>query len=93
MDQFINLRTNDNIADVLKHRKAKFIDVVIELSLAQFQFIMEAPERSEKIYTQYVAPSIDNMLGATTDLIKATLTIRLLGETKEVYISKLHEFI
>jgi N12 class adenine-specific DNA methylase len=93
MDQFVDLRTNDNIGDVLKRPKPKFIDVVVEPSPAQLQFLREALKRAEKIYTRQVAPSIDNMLKVTTDLTKAALTMRLLGEPKEADTSKLHECV
>lgn len=91
MDQFVDLQTNDNIGDVLKRPKPKFVDVVVEPSPAQLQFLREALKRSEKIHNRQVAPSIDNMLKVTTDLTKAALTMRLLGETQEADVSKLHE--
>lgn len=92
LSQFCDIVTFENVCD-LARPDGKFIDIVTPPSEAQLSFLREALRRSEAISQRLVEPYEDNMLKVTTDLLKAALSMRLMGEAKESPESKIHECI
>ena len=91
MSQFLDIVTPEMVGDSLKRPQANFIDVTCPPSNDQLEFLSQALERSERIASGRVDPTIDNMLKVTTDLTKAALSMRLLGKRQEAPLSKIHE--
>lgn len=91
MGQFVDIMTVDMVGDQLERPEAKFVDVIVPPSEAQLNFLRNAVKRADDIKNRKVSPDEDNMLKITTDLTKAALSMRLMGETTESPESKLHE--
>lgn len=92
MGQFVDIATVDMVGnDILQRPTPKFIDINIQPSEKQLEFLRSALKRSEAIRNRTVDPTEDNMLKVTSDLTKAALSMRLLGDSEENPISKLHE--
>jgi N12 class adenine-specific DNA methylase len=92
MGQFVDIATVEQVGnDILKRPEAKYIDINVEPSEQQLEFLRTALKRSEAIRNRQVEPTEDNMLKVTSDLTKAALSMRLLRDTKESHNSKLHE--
>jgi N12 class adenine-specific DNA methylase len=92
MGQFVDIATVEQVGnDILKRPEAKYIDINVEPSEQQLEFLRTALKRSEAIRNRQVEPTEDNMLKVTSDLTKAALSMRLLGESNESHNSKLHE--
>lgn len=89
--QFLDIVTASSVGELLERPEAKYIDVAVPPTNAQLQFLRDALLRSEAIKNRLVEPDQDNMLKVTTDLTKAALSMRLLGEDTEAPESKLHE--
>lgn len=93
LSQFCDIVNFDQINSHIVRPEGKFIDVISQPSEPQLRFLREALVRSELIRDKAVEPTEDNMLKVTTDLLKAALSMRLMGETKESPESKIHECI
>ena len=93
LSQFCDIVTFENVCGDLARPDGKFIDIVAPPSKAQLSFLRTALRRSEAISQRLVEPYEDNMLKVTTDLLKAALSMRLMGEAKESPESKIHECI
>ncbi|MEH1786505.1 MAG: DEAD/DEAH box helicase family protein [Nostoc sp.] len=95
MSQFVDIVTFDAIANNkdygLIRPEPLYIDVIAPASESQLQFLRTALERATAIRNREVDPTIDNFLKLTTDLTKAALSMRLLGDKKEAPESKLHD--
>lgn len=93
MGEFVDIVTSEDVDGNLNRPDPKFIDVIMPPSEAQLRFLREALRRSEAIKNRMVEPDEDNMLKVTSDLTKAALSMRLLGEDTEHIYSKLHECV
>lgn len=93
MGEFVDIVTSEDVGGNLNRPDPKFIDVIVPPSEAQLKFLREALRRSEAIRNRLVEPDEDNMLKVTSDLTKAALSMRLLGEDTEHLESKLHECV
>ena len=97
MSQFVDIVTFDMIGAKggrehgLIRPEGRFIDVIATPSNRQLEFLREALKRAKKIQDGNVDPTEDNFLKLTTDLTKAALSMRLLGDKQEARESKLHD--
>ena len=97
MSQFVDIVTFDMIGAKagrefgLVRPEGRFIDIIAPASDAQLKFLSTAMKRAEAIQNRDVNPTEDNFLKLTTDLTKAALSIRLLGDKSESKESKLHD--
>lgn len=97
MSQFVDIVTFDMIGakagreNGLIRPEGKFIDIIAAPSNRQLEFLSGALKRAEAIQNGDVDPTEDNFLKLTTDLTKAALSMRLLGDKSEARESKLHD--
>ena len=97
MSQFVDIVTFDMIGAKagrefgLVRPEGRFIDIIAPASDAQLKFLSTAMKRAEAIQNRDVSPEEDNFLKLTTDLTKAALSMRLLGDKSESKESKLHD--
>ena len=97
MSQFVDVVTFDMIGAKggrehgLIRPEGRFIDIIATPSNRQLEFLSEALKRAKKIQDGDVDPTEDNFLKLTTDLTKAALSMRLLGDKSEARESKLHD--
>jgi N12 class adenine-specific DNA methylase/predicted RNA methylase len=97
MSQFVDIVTFDMIGAKagrehgLIRPEGKFIDIIAAPSNRQLEFLSGALKRAEAIQNGDVDPTEDNFLKLTTDLTKAALSMRLLGDKSEARESKLHD--
>ena len=97
MSQFVDIVTFDMIGAKggrehgLIRPEGRFIDIIAPASDAQLKFLSTAMKRAEAIQNRDVNPTEDNFLKLTTDLTKAALSMRLLGDKSESKESKLHD--
>jgi hypothetical protein len=103
MSQFADIVTFDQIGQKagrehgLIRPEGRFIDIIATPSEAQLRFLSTALKRAKAIQDgvdengREVTPSDDNFLKLTTDLTKAALSMRLLGDKQESKESKLHD--
>ncbi len=97
MSQFVDIVTFDMIGAKagrehgLIRPEGKFIDIIAAPSNRQLEFLSEALKRAGAIQNGDVDPTEDNFLKLTTDLTKAALSMRLLGDKSEARESKLHD--
>jgi N12 class adenine-specific DNA methylase/predicted RNA methylase len=97
MSQFVDIVTFDMIGAKagrehgLIRPEGKFIDIIAAPSNRQLEFLSEALKRAEAIQNGDIDPTEDNFLKLTTDLTKAALSMRLLGDKSEARESKLHD--
>jgi N12 class adenine-specific DNA methylase len=95
MSQFVDIVTFDMIGAGREHGlirpEGKFIDIIAAPSNRQLEFLSGALKRAEAIQNGDIDPTEDNFLKLTTDLTKAALSMRLLGDKSEARESKLHD--
>jgi N12 class adenine-specific DNA methylase/SAM-dependent methyltransferase len=97
MSQFVDIVTFDMIGAKagrehgLIRPEGKFIDIIAAPSNRQLEFLSGALKRAEAIQNGDIDPTEDNFLKLTTDLTKAALSMRLLGDKSEARESKLHD--
>ena len=97
MSQFVDIVTFDMIGAKggrehgLVRPEGIFIDIIATPSNRQLEFLSEALKRAKKIQDGDVDPTEDNFLKLTSDLTKAALSMRLLGDKQEARESKLHD--
>lgn len=93
LSQFCDIVTFDQVNSHILRPQSIFVDVISEPSDSQLKFLRQALIRSDVIRERKIDPSEDNMLKVTTDLLKAALSMRLMGDNNEVLQSKIHECI
>jgi N12 class adenine-specific DNA methylase/SAM-dependent methyltransferase len=91
MGQVVDIVTAESIGASLHRPEPSFVDVIVPPSEAQMRFLRDAVKRAEAIESRLVDPQEDNMLKITTDLTKAALSMRLMGDAEESIDSKLHQ--
>jgi N12 class adenine-specific DNA methylase len=97
MSQFVDIVTFDMIGagngkeHGLIRPEGRFIDIIATPSDPQLLFLKNAMKRADAIQSGDVDPTEDNFLKLTTDLTKAALSMRLLGDKSEARESKLHD--
>lgn len=95
MSQFVDIVTFDSVGNNkdygLVRPEARYVEVIAPASESQMRFLSKALVRATAIRNGDVDPTEDNFLKLTTDLTKAALSMRLLGDKEEAQESKLHD--
>lgn len=95
IEQFVDFFTAKDLDDaaIVAKPMAHYVDCVSQPSEAQKQFLKKALLRAVAIRNRQISPQEDNMLVLTTDLIKASLSVRLLGWHEPQLDNKIHALV